>query len=332
MTNSSHSRDGQISPQESLLENEWDDLLARAILGLANVDACVVVTTASERLRRKATQVVCGDEATDLLDDELVYDAETDDGLDSRLVELPRFRSFAGAGSTSSDELVLKAKMQVGRASVYRPRRVYIFEPDLDPDDPHGANRRGRDANFRKARRAAADEALANDCTVWVTLTVDDLHGDVDCHFEVRRFLRRLRDRYRIANSASLKYVGVIGCDPDVRPHFHVLLSHDVDPEDVRECWRLGSEVFVVVIDRDEIEQKVNYMSEHVRDQRVTFGRFIRSRSGSDDLDLPVDGVAEARELLEDLVYPHAVRVTHSQPFGAHPNVAFRFSPQRNEE
>jgi hypothetical protein len=74
-------------------------------------------------------------------------------------------------------------------------------------------------------------------------------------------------------------------------------------------------------------------MGDHVRDGRVTFGRFLHSRSGADSDELiPVRDVDEGRQLLEDLVYPHQVRVVESRLFGQFTRLTFRFPPIRDDD
>lgn len=278
-----------------------------------------------------------------LLDNESSYDAlvqtqieyssncyaDSDDGRDRT------FNSYAGAGSCSSLPIFLKYLEKAGRASIFRSRLKYFapIDSSLTPEEAEERRKRGEEANHRKAYRAAADEAMATNCLQWVTLTFDDQHRSNDPQQEFEAFKRRLRERYKRKIGKSLKYVAVIGFSPAGREHIHSLWSHDVDPDDIRECWRDGHVDEISLIDHDEIEIKVGYMGDHVRDGRVTFGRFLHSRSGvnSDEL-IPVRDVYEGRQLLEDLVYPHQVRVVQSRLFGQFTRLTFRFPPIRNDD
>ena len=125
-----------------------------------------------------------------LLDDESSYDApveilddcynnsyaHSNDGSD------PSFNSYAGAGRSSSLSIFLKYKKKVGRASIFRSRPEYFAPSDtpLTPEEAEARHKRGEEANYRKAYRAAADEAMASNCLTWVTLTFDDQHRGID--------------------------------------------------------------------------------------------------------------------------------------------------------
>ena len=278
-----------------------------------------------------------------LLDNESSYDAlkethiecfdncstDSDDGT----VHL--FNSYAGAGTSSTLPLYLKYKKRAGRASIFRSRPQYFVLSDdpVTPEEAEARRKRGEEGNYRKACRAAADEAMATNCLVWATLTFDDQHRSNDPQREFEAFKRRLRERYKRKTGKSLSYVAVIGISPTGREHVHSLWSHDVDLDDVRECWRDGHVDEIWLIDHEEIETKVGYMGDHVRDGRVTFGRFLHSRSDADPDELiPVRDISEGRQLLEDLVYPHHVRVMQSRLFGQFTRLTFRFPPIRDDD
>jgi hypothetical protein len=278
-----------------------------------------------------------------LLDDESSYDApveilddcynnsyaHSNDGSD------PSFNSYAGAGRSSSLSIFLKYKKKVGRASIFRSRPEYFAPSDnpLTPEEAEARRKRGEEANYRKAYRAAADEAMASNCLTWVTLTFDDQHRSNDPQKDFERFKRRLRERYKRKTGKSLKYVAIVGFSPTGREHIHSLWSHDVDPDDIRECWRNGHVDEISLIEHEEIEIKVGYMGNHIRDGRVSFGRFLHSRSANDPDELiPVRDIDEGRQVLEDLVYPHHVRVVQSRLFGEFTRVTFRFPPIRDDD
>ena len=74
-------------------------------------------------------------------------------------------------------------------------------------------------------------------------------------------------------------------------------------------------------------------MGRHIRDERVTYGRFIHSRS-SDDSDeiILIDNVADARIRLEELIHPHQARVVESGQFDGFTRFTYRFPPIRPED
>jgi hypothetical protein len=330
----------------SSLSTEWDAFWNQVVSGNVKLSLSTVQKTV-ELARRNLTRIIYGELNTPYtslhLDNESIYDAPeemqveccsnsyavSNDGRD------PTFNSYAGAGISSSLPIFLKYKRKVGRASIFRSRAKYFAPSDkpLTPEEAEDRRKRGEEANHRKAYRAAADEAMASNCRIWATLTFDDQHRSNNPQEDFEAFKRRLRERYKRKTGKSLKYVAVIGFSPSGREHIHSLWSHDVDPDDVRECWRNGCIDEISLIEHEEIETKVGYMGDHIRDGRVSFGRFLRSRSGCDPDELiPVRDVEEGRQVLEDLVYPHQVRVVQSRLFGQFTRLTFRFQPIQDED
>jgi len=298
-------------------------------------------------MSHKLTRVVFGEPSqvstSVLLDNESTYDpsdqcllnSHVDSESTQRLNDSLSPNSYAGEGSNSTQPLVLKVKKRVGRASRSRRRANYFPRSDapVTQDEIEARTQRSKDANYRKARRAAEDEAMASSCYTWATLTFDDLHRSDKPQDAYQGFLRRLRQRYRTKTGKPLKHVAVIGNDPDGREHVHALFSEDVDHQDIREAWREGVISELVSIEHDEVETKIRYMARHIRDERVTFGRFIHSRS-SDDSDeiILIDNVADARIRLEELIHPHQARVVESGQFDGFIRFTYRFPPIRPED
>jgi len=219
-----------------------------------------------------------------------------------------------------------------GRASVHVPRENY-FPPvhELDPEEQLQRSMRTSDANLRKAITRARDLAVAEDCGLWATLTVDDLHEGQVSPKAVSKVMNAVSRKYRRQTGQHLHYVAVIGTHGR-GPHVHVLFSRDLDPDTVREIWPFGSIAEIVEIPEDEIETKVRYMADNIREHRVSHGRFMRSRGGRlDRIVLPVASVEEARAQLIDLIGPDRPTLIAAQPFGVNPHYSFRFKPVRRE-
>jgi hypothetical protein len=328
------------------LSREWDAFWNQVESGNVRLSLSTVQRTV-ELIRRNLTRITTGETTTlntsHLLDNEWIYDASvevTDEHskvsvTNSETVVQPTFNSYAGAGPSSSQQLFLNYKKRVGRASIFRERAQYFVLSDdpVTPEEADARHQRGEEANHRKACRAAADEAMAGNCNLWATLTFDDQHRSVDPQEQFEAYKRRLRERYKRQTGNALKYVAVIGFSESGREHVHMLMSDDVDPDDVRECWPYGHIDEIWLIEHEEIETKIGYMGDHVRDGRVTFGRFLRSRSSYDPDELiPIRDVAEGREILEELVFPHRVRIVQSRLFGQFTRINYRFFPIRDDE
>ena len=300
----------------------------------------------AEFIRRKLTHalgrtITPGDD-TIILDDEWRYDVPDIDqscqlGTSNQATTEPSrfpFNAIASTGNCNR-QLILKVLKDVGRASIYRLRERYFatFNETLTPEEALERSQRTEEANARKARRSAADEAMRNSCQTWTTLTFDDAHRTDRPQKAFRSFLRRLRERYKRKTGKTLKYVAVIAHDENGREHAHALFSHDIDPHDIQEAWTHGHIYEITMIEKSEIEEKVGYMAKNIEYGRVTFGRFIRSRTEHEPGEIiPVDDVYDARKTLEDLIHPHIPRVVQSRLFGFFTSVSFRFTPIPNEE
>jgi hypothetical protein len=300
----------------------------------------------AEFIRRKLTHalgrsITPGDD-TVILDDEWEYDVPDVDqsfqlGTSNQAAPEPSRFPFSAIASTGNcnRQLILKILKDVGRANIYRLRERYFvtFNETPTPAEALERSQRSEEANARKARRSAADEALRSSCRTWTTLTFDDAHRTDRPQTAFRSFLRRLRERYERKTGKPLKYVAVIAHDEYGREHAHLLLSHDVEPQDIQESWNHGHISDITTIEESEIEEKVGYMAKNIKYGRVTFARFIRSRTQHDPGELiPVDDVCDARKTLEDLIHPHIPRVVQSRLFGFFTSVSFRFPPIPNEE
>ena len=297
-------------------------------------------------IRLKLTQAlgrsITQDDDTVILDNECEYDVlDTDESCQQNTSNQakpePRRFPFSAIASTgnSNRQLILKILKDVGRASIYRQRERYFatFNETLTPEEALERSQRTEEANARKARRSAADEAMRNSCRTWTTLTFDDAHRTDRPQKAFRSFLRRLRERYERKTGKALKYVAVIAHDEYGREHVHALFSHDVDPQDIQEAWNHGHIYEITKIEKSEIEEKVGYMEKNIEYGRVTFARFIRSRTPHEPGEtIPVDDVYDARKTLEDLIHPHIPRVVQSRLFGFFTSVSFRFPPISNEE
>jgi hypothetical protein len=307
----------------SQVEREWDSLWQQARDGRLRFPPGIVADIA-HRLRSKLTP----DPPDELPDDRLDSESSYPQGAEHTPEATARDPT---AGHIASGELVLRAIKPVGRATIFRRRASYSFAPGAD-DDSGTASERGQAANRRRAVRRAADHALASNCTLWVTLTFDDQHRTDDPRGEWERYSRRLAYHHKKDTGRPLQYVGVISAGPDNREHVHVLLSHDIDPDLVREQWPNGHQVDIQEIPVEDIEPRVHYMAHNVDMSRVTFARFIRSRSSGIEIeDIPVDGIEHGRQVLEDLVQPTRVRLERAQPFGSQPGARFRFDPIRDD-
>ena len=324
----------------------WDEYWKQVEDGSIVLSSSTLQTLVAH-VRHKITRLICdestGADASVLLDNEstsdvsqqLPYSSDGDSDFTQRTNESLSFDSYAGVGSNPSEPVILNAKMKVGRASIYRRRAKYFQKCDdsITQEEIDARKQRSKEANYRKAYRAAADEAMASNCYTWTTLTFDDLHRSNKPQEVFQCFLRRLRERYKRKTGKPLKYVAVIGYEPDGREHVHALFSEDVDHQDIVEAWQEGAISEIVSIDHDEVETKVGYMGDHVRDGRVTFGRFIHSRTSDEsDISIPVEGVTDGRAHLEELIHPHRPRVVESRLFGQFARISFRFPPIRSDD
>ena len=326
--------------------NEWDEYWKQVGDGTIVLSTSTLQTLVAH-IRHKFTRLICGEsteaDASVLLDNELTSDvsqqlrhsSDGDSDLNQPTNESLSFDSYAGVGSNPPEPVILNAKLKVGRACIYRRRAKYFQKCDdaLSQEEIDARKQRSKEANYRKAYRAAADEAMASNCYTWTTLTFDDLHRSNKPQEVFQCFLRRLRERYKRKTGKPLKYVSVIGYEPDGREHVHSLFSEDVDHQDIVEAWREGAISEIVSINHDEVEAKVGYMGDHVRDGRVTFGRFIHSRTSDEsDISIPVEGVTDGRAHLEELIHPHRPRVVESRLFGQFARITFRFPPIRSDD
>ena len=321
---------------------DWDDLYSSAHRGEIRFTPSALHSVIDYARTKITHHFISQEDWDDNLDSEYLYDVNevdrssqlsTGDLEKQRSSRFP-FNAIASTGNCNT-QLILKINKAAGRASIYRSRNRYFapLDASLTPEEAQERNQRSRDANARKAFRSAADEAVNTRCLVWTTLTFDDQHRTKDPQGVFERFKRRLKERYERKTGKALKYVAVIAHDEKNREHVHALFSHDVDIQDIQESWTHGHINKITKIDESEIEKEVRYMADNIKHGRVTTGRFLRSRTQHEPAeDVPVDDAYEAREVLEDLIYPHVPRVVQTRLFGRHTNISFRFPPIRNEE
>ena len=322
--------------------SDWDDLYSSAHRGEIGFTPSALHSVIDYARTKITHYFISQEDWDDNLDSEYLYDVnEVDRSSQLSTGDLEKQRSsrfpFNAIASTGdcNTQLILKINKAAGRASIYRSRNRYFapLDASLTPEEAQERNQRSRDANARKAFRSAADEAVNTRCLVWTTLTFDDQHRTKDPQGVFERFKRRLKERYERKTGKALKYVAVIAHDEKNREHVHALFSHDVDIQDIQESWNHGHINKITKIDESEIEKEVRYMADNIKHGRVTTGRFLRSRTQHEPAeDVPVDDAYEAREVLEDLIYPHVPRVVQTRLFGRHTNISFRFPPIRNEE
>ena len=321
---------------------DWDDLFSSAHRGEIRFTPTSLHSVVNFA-RIKITHYFVSPEEQDVnLDNECLCDvAEVHESSqlstsDQEKQEAGRF-SFNAIASTGNcnTQLILKIHKAAGRASIYRQRDKYFapLDASLTPEEAQERSQRTKEANGRKAYRAAADEAVSARCLVWTTLTFDDQHRTKDPQGVFRSSVRRLRERYERKTGKALKYVAVVAHDEQGREHAHALFSHDVDPHDIQESWNHGHIHEITMIEESEIEEKVGYMAKNIKHGRVTIGRFIRSRTEHEPAeDIPIDDVDDAREILEERISPYTPRLVQTRLFGRHTNISFRFPPIRNEE
>lgn len=230
-------------------------------------------------------------------------------------------------------DLVMHVRTGAGRATVTRRRnRHFKPQPELDDEEQKERTLRSQAANDRRAFREAADYCIEMECRLWITMTFDDQHLNLDPARECGSFLRRTSRKYKKRTGRALHYRGVVASHGG-RPHLHALLSADTDVNLIREQWRYGAIDQIIEIDDDEIETKVAYMIKNLEGGRLTYSRFLASRGErSEPLVIPVKNFDDAKETLRDIVTPEEPRVVFSQPFGDRQRIGFRFKPRRGSE
>lgn len=236
------------------------------------------------------------------------------------------------SSSSQGSQLEHHIDLAAGRSSIHRRRANYFPSvPEVREEEQTERSVRSEEANLRKATIRAVDVARSEDCALWVTLTVDDLHEGQLSPKEVSSYFAKVSRKHRRRTGEHLHYVGVIGTHGN-RTHVHALLSRDTDRVVVRDAWPFGAEAEIIEIQDDMIEAKVRYMANNIRDFRLSVGRFFRSRGArSEKLVMPVESVEEAREQLVDLIGPDQPRLVSAQPFGGNPRYSFRFTPLREQ-
>ena len=84
---------------------------------------------------------------------------------------------------------------------------------------------------------------------LWMTLTCDDQHlpeDDEAAEKMIRNFIRRIQYRRKKRRLSSLRYVYVVEhregtkTNPGIRYHFHLILSGDMDRDELEQMWMGG--------------------------------------------------------------------------------------------
>ncbi len=308
--------------------------------------------TRAQALRQQLINTIYAHEITDLPDevldalddlvDKITHGTPGDDDevshLDNECLYGPSEREQHDNGDQTQSSFSHATRLEhhinlrAGRSSVHRPREKYFPPtPEVEPEEQKDRSHRTEEANLRKATSKARDLAVAEDCGLWVTLTVDDLHLGQLTPRVVSNFLTKVSRRHKKQTDTKLHYVGVIGLHGR-SPHVHGLFSRGLDPEVIRHLWPYGAVTEIIEIAEEEIEVKVRYMANNIREHRLSHSRFFRSRGAKGQkIVLPVDSVEEARAQLTDLIGPEKPRLMSAQPFGENPRYAFRFKPVRGE-
>ena len=225
--------------------------------------------------------------------------------------------------SAGQGQVVTKVLRTVGRATSYRERKSdFSTRRHIDPD----AERRSAEANFKAARRKAADKASHRKLCTWAGLTFDDEHLSIDPKVAIERFNRNLRTYIHRNTPHTFHYCEVIGIE-DHRQHIHALFPEWIDWELIDRFWIYGS-VHIEAIIQEEVDEKVGYMAEHIEKSRVTNHRFIESHG-----DRPIaeyfesSSYRDARDVLEEDLAPNKITPTINKPFTPDGLISYRFPP-----
>ena len=225
--------------------------------------------------------------------------------------------------SAGQGPVITKVLKTVGRATSYRKRKSdFSTRRHIDPD----AERRSAEANFKAARRKAADKASHRKLCTWAGLTFDDEHLSIDPKVAIERFNRNLRTYIHRHTPHTFHYCEVIGIE-DHRQHIHALFPEWIDWELIDRFWIYGS-VHIEAIIQEEVDEKVGYMADHIKQSRVTNHRFIESHG---DMPIPEyfisNSYSDARDVLEDDLAPNRITPTMNKPFTPDGLISYRFLP-----
>ena len=225
--------------------------------------------------------------------------------------------------SAGKGQVVTKVLRTVGRATSYRERKSdFSTRRHIDPD----AERRSAEAYLKAARRKAADKAIHRNLCTWVSFTFDNEHLHIDPQVAIERFNRNLRNYIHKNTSQAFHYCEVLTV-VDHRQHIHGLLPEWIEWQLVDRYWIYGH-AHIVSIMKDEIEEKVGYMADHIKQSRVTNHRFIESHG---DMPIPEyfisNSYSDARDVLEDDLAPNRITPTMNKPFTPDGLISYRFLP-----
>ena len=225
--------------------------------------------------------------------------------------------------SAGQGQVVTKVLRTVGRATSYRERKSdFSTRRHIDPD----AERRSAEANFKSARRKAADKAIHRNLCTWVSFTFDNEHLHIDPQVAIERFNRNLRNYIHENTSHTFHYCEVLTVEGH-RQHIHGLLPEWIESQLVDQYWIYGH-AHIVPITKDEIEEKVGYMADHIKQSRVTNHRFIESHGDSPIPEYFIsNSYSDARDVLEDDLAPNRIIPTMNRPFTPDGLISYRFLP-----
>jgi hypothetical protein len=164
------------------------------------------------------------------------------------------------------------------------------------------------------------------DVCTWVSFTFDNEHLHIDPQVAIERFNRNLRNYIHENTSHTFHYCEVLTVEGH-RQHIHGLLPEWIESQLVDQYWIYGH-AHIVPITKDEIEEKVGYMADHIKQSRVTNHRFIESHGDSPIPEYFIsNSYSDARDVLEDDLAPNRIIPTMNRPFTPDGLISYRFLP-----
>jgi len=291
---------------------EWDSLYASINSGQFKFSPEAFEST-FQSIRRTMTLTVLTVFGGDLLDNESHSDEQSPNTSIDVDIE------FEPSDSTPFGDIGVKVLPSVGRATVYRKRSSYGFQASDDPD----ARQRSSEANFRRAIRRAADQALSQDLGIFVTLTFADHCLDLNPLGEVERFNRRLRD-HGLQQDRHAHYVEVV-TNHSGRPHCHGVLSRWLDFETIANCWPNGH-VEITELHPDDIEGRVRYMGGNAKHHRFHSHVLLQSKGDRpQEITATTKSFDSGKQAVSEIIHPQQPRVRSNRPFGKRGSVIYTF-------
>lgn len=291
---------------------EWDSLYASINSGQLKFTPETFESTL-QSIRRTMTLTFLTVFGGDLLDNESHSDEK------SPITLIDEDTEFEPSDSTPFGDIGVKVLPSVGRATVYRKRSSYDFQASNDPD----ARQRSSEANYRRAIRGAADQALSQDLGIFVTLTFADDCLKLDPLIETERFNRRLRD-HGLQQERHFHYVEVVTSHSG-RPHCHGLLSRWLDFETIANCWPNGH-VEITELHPDDIERKVRYMGGNAKHHRFHSHILLQSKGDRPrEITATTKSFDSGKQAVSEIIHPQRPRVRSNRPFGKRGSVIYTF-------